>query len=285
MPPLTSTVPTPIHPFESPTTLPTPHYPPLSLPDVEMDVLTRVAYLVLGLRDLWALRGIIGGAEEQRIVQEVEHALAEEVVSTLHALEMWGPRSDGDVKLENIGPDHNVEDFGREVLRTGSEMDDNIDTAKPDDPDPDPSQRCGVCLDAYTSSHPAFLISACNHIIGKPCLDTWLNGTAQNANLCPFCRMQMCERRARRPTGPSTNIFAEQNALVNRLTRALLLLQDMDILLTEFFAGGYAGSWLADTMCGVNMRLFENGVGFAFVQDEMEDLGWRLRRVDWAASD
>ncbi|KAF2630125.1 hypothetical protein BU25DRAFT_311985, partial [Macroventuria anomochaeta] len=116
--------------------------------------------------------------------------LQDEIVCQLTRLEQILQSPAKDIELENVGPDHNVDDFGDGIsLTTATIVSDYRDQ----------SQRCCICLDNYNKTHTAFLITACKHTVGKSCLAQWLNSTSSNANLCPHCRTLLCERRARQP--------------------------------------------------------------------------------------
>lgn len=261
-----------------------------------MDVITRVAHRILGLRNDYYFSAIracrapheqtaaMDQSQTERVIRECTDALTGEIFRILSRLEVLLPNATADVELENVGPDHDVNHFGRDVSQHTKFLAD--DMVKPDEPDEnDPSIRCCICLDTYnTTTHPGFLVSRCNHIIGKPCLSTWLNSTSCNSNLCPYCRAQLCERRTRRPRHPLSATTAEQHALVDRLHRAMDLLEDVARLFDEIFQTRVTeGQWFDDAMEALNRSLFESGMGFGFVSDGFERVVWRLRRVDWGS--
>jgi hypothetical protein len=230
---------------------------------VNMDVFMRVAHRLINLKNVYALniiRESRAAAERARMakdpmfdmeLRECTELLAKEMVRILGRLEeMLVLAVEGrgsDVELENVGPDHIVDDFGCEIVAREVSM-----------------LKCG-------------------HVVGKPCLAMWLNSTSTNSNLCPCCRTTICRRRSRRPAEHVISQSMEQNNLIVRMNRAVRLLEDTDQLSNEVFANGAAASknkWFTTAIEAVNSRLFETGVGFAFVHTGVgEQLG--LRRVDW----
>ena len=137
--------------------------------------------------------------------QECTESLQIEIVRQLTQLELLLPSPAKVMELENVGPDHNVNDFGRSLSLTMATASD----------DRDQSQRCYICLQVYTALHPAFTTTKCSHIIGKPCLTCWLNNTSRNANLCPHCRTPLCERCPHGPAGTNLMILNEQRSILN----------------------------------------------------------------------
>jgi hypothetical protein len=258
---------------------------------VNMDVFMRVAHRLINLKNVYALniiRESRAAAERARMakdpmfdmeLRECTELLAKEMVRILGRLEeMLVLAVEGrgsDVELENVGPDHIVDDFGCEIVAREVSMLKSF---------ADEALRCCICLDPYSSaSHPAFQLTKCGHVVGKPCLAMWLNSTSTNSNLCPCCRTTICRRRSRRPAEHVISQSMEQNNLIVRMNRAVRLLEDTDQLSNEVFANGAAASknkWFTTAIEAVNSRLFETGVGFAFVHTGVgEQLG--LRRVDW----
>lgn len=118
------------------------------------------------------------------------------------------------IELENIGPDHNPADYGANVQDALPCLQDVSKLEGAEGIDCDQYHRCCVCIEDYTTEHPAFLIKNCGHILGEPCFETWVNGTQPNANLCPVCRAQLCDRRPRRPRRGQVE---EQDRLEHRL--------------------------------------------------------------------
>lgn len=150
------------------------------------------------------------------------------------------------VHFENIGPDHNVDDYGRDIyLRDCSytQLDDRDDKS-----------RCCICLEPYTAAHTAFEITACKgrHIVGKSCLSTWLNGTTLNANTCSQCRVELFERRALRPA------IEPNNEAYSRLLRALDTFRNLERLRNELFGPESAAGFLWNVIYGVNYESFQN---------------------------
>ncbi|KAF1843743.1 uncharacterized protein K460DRAFT_287338 [Cucurbitaria berberidis CBS 394.84] len=257
-----------------------------------MDVFTRVAHRIVHLGNVYHLKlvhgtrtpaervKIIGDIQYERVIRECTAALTDEIARILTRLEVLLPNTQIDVELENVGPDHSVDDFGREVLQQIKFFADTDADAN------DHAVRCCICLDGYDAkTHTGFLVAQCGHIIGKPCLSTWLNSIAKNSNLCPCCRTRLCERRHRRPKPLGhPALSAEQQDLASRLNRALGLMEDTSTLTDVMFADRVVdGQWFEDAMVELNRMLFENGVNLGFMRDGFEGLGWRLWRLDWAS--
>ncbi|KAJ4300743.1 hypothetical protein N0V90_002831 [Kalmusia sp. IMI 367209] len=138
-------------------------------------------------------------------------------------------------ELENVGPDHDIDDLGQDLIDEHPEdrntsptenslaaSDSNgeptpISSAFPS-PVPSPAsptvpkdtvtttpvddyghyQLCCICFEPYSDTHQAFILGPCSHVVGKLCLSNWVNSTTGNANLCPQCRAPLCTRRPRR---------------------------------------------------------------------------------------
>lgn len=203
---------------------------------------------------------------------ECTQSLQDEVVRQLTRLEQLLPSPEKGIELENIGPDHNVDDFGQEV----SSM-----TASTGSDDRDQIQRCCICLETWSETHPAFLITICKHTVGKPCLSQWLNSTSRNANLCPHCRTLLCKRRARQPKGITSAILSEHHSISERLDRAIIMIGDFEKLQDELFGTEAAAAYSKEAMYNLNYRLFENDIGFCLECEGGTAGKWGVRRVIW----
>ncbi|KAF2500447.1 hypothetical protein BU16DRAFT_602279 [Lophium mytilinum] len=73
-----------------------------------------------------------------------------------------------------------------------------------------PPADCAVCLE--DADIPDAVSIPCSHVVHRKCLRMMVNGTANNSNRCPYCRLQLCERRTRVP-GPTLHFF-DQRATV-----------------------------------------------------------------------
>lgn len=260
----------------------------------EIDLFSRVKVRVRNLQNIHSLniiRETRSQAERTRMqkdptflkeLHDCTDLLVDETYRVLHRYEHIQTLLPEETELENIGPDHNVNEFGCNIASPHTPKtpldatDDNIKL--------DHTQRCCICLDTYTS-HPAFKLSQCSHVIGKPCLATWLNSTAKNSNTCPFCRAELCTRRVRKISARTEALQTEQEELDRCLARALGLLEDVDRLANTIYGDGAhatLASWTGDAVVEINRRCFENGVMFGFTRNAGVGLGWRLVRVDWA---
>lgn len=243
----------------------------------DIDVVEQVTHRLNNIRTAYYLNFIEtsgSNAERQRMMHdpifiseftECTLALQDEIVTQLTRLDALIPSSNKDLELDNIGPDHNIDDFGSEIyFQTPLTITDH-------------SERCCICLSPWTSTHPPFRTSACAHIIGKPCLARWLNSTARNSNLCPCCRAVLCERRARKP---KTVAVGEHEAISSRVGRAIISLGDFEKTQLELFGVGRADDYMRGAMEAINYRLFEGGVGFC-MQCDWAARRWGVRRVRW----
>ncbi|KAF2685854.1 hypothetical protein K458DRAFT_364969 [Lentithecium fluviatile CBS 122367] len=270
--------------------------------DEEMDLLERVQRLIADLRNVYNLniiyetrhpgvtRRIQEAGQFDAEIRELGKLLGDEVVRLLRCLEALDPYFDKEVELENVGPDHDINDFGQEIqmvidcfqedAKAGG-LDGESDG---DGQDRDHSRRCCICIDEYTMQHPAFLLLRCGHILGAPCLDAWLNGTAASANLCPHCRAQLCKRRARRPkpSPPQTQTEQEKKALYERLQRIGKLFTEVSRVYGDLHGEGKFVEHFNGTMRGLNGRFAREGVTFWFcranVRGRLGVRGWRLTR-------
>ena len=200
-------------------------------------------------------------------------ALQDEIVHQLTRLEQLIPSPTKDVELENVGPDHSIDDFGQEQPPHHP----SATSSQTAPGNRDPSQHCCICLEVYSESHKAFLITACNHTVGKQCLARWLNSTSRNANLCPHCRAPLCERRPRRPA----SVIVSHREISVRVGRAIIMLGIFEKLQEELFGRGAGFEYTKKAMDGLNYRLFQRDVGFRLDREGMPGGRWGIRRMRW----
>jgi len=265
--------------------------------DQTVDIITRIAgriehlrhcYMQLIIRSTRSEAELSRMANDPRILAELHDctdAVVDELCRDLVREFDIDRLSYGDVELENIGPDHDVNDFGSDVAHTDpavTELQNIPPTALTvkDDNKIDHTQRCCICLDDFTS-HQAIRISLCNHIIGKTCLSTWLHSTTTNAHQCPLCRTELCARRARQP---AAHLDTERAAIVSRVHAELCVIDDIDTLANHIFGGGSSasvGAWSADVNRMMNRWFREEGVPLAWRRLGGTSVGWDLVVVDW----
>lgn len=204
------------------------------------------------------------------IFNECTELLQDDIVSQLTRLAQLN--SEMDIELENIGPDHNLDDFGHELPPTAM--------TEPSDHRYQ-SLRCCICLEGYTCAHQPFLIVACRHTVGKPCLAQWLNSTCRSANLCPHCRTPLCQRRPRHPRGLSSTIPGEYRNTNDRIRCAVVALEECVALKEELFGPEVADEYTRETMDDLNYRLFENDIGYCM--DWLDEIAGKLclREMSW----
>ncbi|KAF2252410.1 hypothetical protein BU26DRAFT_256612 [Trematosphaeria pertusa] len=264
----------------------------------DMDLLTRVDRRLVNLRNVYSLNIITetrsphawqrmrAQGQFEREIRELGAALQDETIRILLRMDTLLPHLAEPVEMENIGPDHDIDDFGREIqlsaadakLQEGNALGQEVD-------EHDHTRRCCICLEAYHGpEHPAFFLTRCGHIVGKPCMANWLNSTARNANLCPHCRTPQCARRPRRPVRRSLAEREEQGELELRLRRSGDLMRSVSEIHGCLYGREAVRDWFDDAMRALNERFFFEGVGFVFVADESTEVGWRLRRADWGAA-
>lgn len=245
-----------------------------------MDVLEQATHRVHNIRTAYYVNFVETSGSEterQRMMHdplfiseftECTNLLQNEVVHQLTRLNALHPNPGKDLELENVGPDHNIDDFGHQLPLSCSPT-----ISEPTDP----SNRCCICLCPWTATHPPFRITACAHTVGKPCLERWLNSTARNANLCPCCRTSLCKRRARKPKAIAAG---EHERISSRVGRAIIVLGEFERTQFELFGQQRADEYMRGAVEGVNYRLFERDVGF-LLQCDWERRLWGLRRVRW----
>jgi hypothetical protein len=69
---------------------------------------------------------------------------------------------------------------------------------------PPASEKCPICMEPYTDSHPAYQLH-CGHFVGISCLAKQINSPMLSANKCTLCRHELfptSQLRSRRPVGP-----------------------------------------------------------------------------------
>lgn len=249
-----------------------------------IDVLVQVASRLQNIRNVYYINMVemTRSPSEQRrlmhdplfneVFRQCTYSLQDEIICRLtHFDSLLLPLSGTDVELENIGPDHVVNDHGHDIP----------DPAPTSLDDRDHSQRCCICLENYTPTHPAFLISKCLHAVGKPCLMRWLNSTSRNATSCPHCRTLLCERRDRRPAGLPAATQAESRRVSDRLARAIIMLGSVERIYDELFGRDAASEYRKEAMDELNYRLFERDVGFCLEFGGPGAGYWGVRRVRW----
>ena len=256
-------------------------------------------YFVWGfLQEEMSYRAIADHMRQDPAVKEEFTDLAvileEQMTTALTRLDTLTRELNHDVELENVGPDHDVNDFGQAVpshrmrLRGKEEIADTNDH----------SISCCICLETYNgSTHTAFRLNACNHIIGKPCMQAWLNGTSTNSTLCPHCRALICTRRPRRPViSVGRPELEEEYSMVKALIqRIVVLIEEVDIVHFDVYSQGdernlevedivtREGGLMNVLMGEVNGTLAANGINFTFVSNNVGRVRrWRLRQTDLA---
>lgn len=250
----------------------------------------RVACRLLHMRNYYSLNVIMktrDHAERTRMqrdpnfkeeISELADLLIEDIIRILTHLDVLISEEHNERGLENVGVDHNVNDLGRLVPTHSKRIGEEAHDAQQEDQ----SFDCFICLDAYDcTTHPAFLLSACGHIVGKPCFAIWLNGSSKNSNLCPYCRTTLCTRRSLRLAVSTENAFEEQRSLKGRLNHAIAHLDGLNLMYIEIFGDEETGKPQFDILDSItvelNRRLAEGGVRFRFVEDESENGAWRIR--------
>lgn len=266
----------------------------------DMDVLTGVSHRIVDLRYLFvmcfvreesSLRANIArmrqAPEPKQEFNEVATILKRQLTTALTRLDTVARELDRDVELENVGPDHNVNDFGQAVPSHRMRLRGKEEIAGTNDH----STSCCICLDAYNGSkHTAFRLNVCNHIVGKQCMAAWLNGTSTNSTLCPHCRALICTRRPRRPVDSvgRQEIEEESSRVTTLIQRTMILIEEADIVHFDVYGASEKefhevvtreGGFMSTLMGEANETLAANGMSFAFVAG---DRGWRLQ---WAELD
>ncbi|KNG47652.1 hypothetical protein DDE82_004407 [Stemphylium lycopersici] len=256
----------------------------------DWSIYQRVACRLLHMRNYYSLNVIMktrDPVERTRMqrdpnfkeeIRELADLLTDDIIGILTHLDMLISEEQNERELENVGADHNVNDFGQLIPTHPKRLGEDVHDAQ----EKDQSLICCICLDIYDRKmHPAFLLNACGHVVGKPCFATWLNGSSRNSNLCPYCRTTLCTRRCRRPAMPTENPFEDQRSLKGRLNYAIAHLDGLNLMYIEIFGDEKTGKPRFDILDSItvelNRRLAEDGVRFRFVEDRSERGAWRIR--------
>ncbi|KAF1923633.1 uncharacterized protein M421DRAFT_310604 [Didymella exigua CBS 183.55] len=191
------------------------------------------------------------GDLEQHMFGQCAKSLQAEIINVLTRTDQLRRYARSGVTFENVGPDHNVNDYGRDVIlhNSSSAVSDGRDDRS----------RCCFCLEPYSTIHTAFEITACAHSVGKACLSTWLNSSSLNANTCPHCREELFERRARRPAAHPNDGELEQldTRFWREIDRLWELAKSRDELGPEA-----ATRFFRSVIAEINYTFFENDVSF-----------------------
>ncbi|KAE8844988.1 hypothetical protein PTNB73_02958 [Pyrenophora teres f. teres] len=268
-----------------------------------MDILTGFDYRIGNLRNSFALDVLkeesINLMQRDPNVEQEFHDLANlferQIMMALTRLDMLTQEITRETELENVGSDHDINDFGQAApshrmrFRGKEEISDERDH----------SILCCICLAQYNgTTHSAFRLDACNHIMGKPCIEAWLNSTATNSTLCPHCRTCICTRRPRRPkiSSATTEIVEEYTGLKRHIKRVVALAEEASKVYFEVYNGSDEhdkanhigirnGDWMNRLISQLNRRLATNRVNYLFLL-MLSDVGrgmiWRLQRTDLA---
>ncbi|KAF2814271.1 uncharacterized protein BDZ99DRAFT_495789 [Mytilinidion resinicola] len=105
-------------------------------------------------------------------------------------------------------------------------------------------EDCGVCLES-TGALDAVVI-ACEHCFHRKCLRELVNQVGNSSNMCPYCRLVLCERRARAP-GVTNHMF-DQRSAIEAMRGIYFARRDMDRLkelYEEVFDEKPRADWLA----------------------------------------
>jgi hypothetical protein len=208
---------------------------------------------------------------ERQLFNRCVELLQADIIRILTRMDQMHTALWTDVELENVGPDHDVDDYGFEV----TPRDSRSTTLDPYDD----TSHCCICLVPYTSAHTAFEITACRHTVGKACLSTWLNGTSLNANTCPQCRAELFKRRDLQPVAHSND--AEFAQLDIELLRAMDIFGELERLQDEMFGPEAAAEFFEKLTREINYNFFENDISFMVVSEDGTRPVLGVRRVDW----
>ncbi|KAF3004808.1 hypothetical protein E8E13_003420 [Curvularia kusanoi] len=209
--------------------------------------------------------------------KECVELLLKEAVKELARLDLITPSSLELSRMDNneyvnVGPDHNLDDFGHQnPVPSTTPFPDNNSSSDP----------CFICLEPFDSDHPPFLITACNHTFGKPCLEAWVNGTSVNANQCPYCRTPLCKRRKRVPA--TAHMTPEQQDCNARIYRVEKMVNTFTMIRKELWGPEEARKYTCWVLDELNWRLFQNDIGFKVHHNRRGK--WSIMRVSWHGDD
>ncbi|KAF2501327.1 hypothetical protein BU16DRAFT_522305 [Lophium mytilinum] len=168
-----------------------------------LDMLTKFAFVYANDgQDAVALAYVIRkldiGRHTAHLIEQSD-ITAELLVAQLNEIDQAARAANGgDVVLENVGPDPEVEKLGELWV-----------VPKPSEDDPSPITDCCFCLQPFSEKEdPAFKLSSCGHCVGKSCMQKWLCSVSNMSHTCPQCREVLLEPRKHRPV-PHSNEDAQ----------------------------------------------------------------------------
>lgn len=235
-------------------------------------------------------------------------SLQADLINTLTHIHQMSNFASSDITataVENFISNHNVDDYGHELppldnaagldgairledgsgLKAAKRLEDaeaSMGTS-PDGTNNNESHSC-VCLEPYGEAHTALEITACSHLVGKPCLTRWLNSTCPNANTCPYCRHPLSSRSNAQPSqidtqDEGTQMWTQVEQTVAKLVRLCVQLctQRREQYEGECTLGGV----LEDVLNEVNFEFFLNDVGYCLEYMEATELWVLVRCVEW----
>jgi hypothetical protein len=257
----------------------------------KVDVIERVQCRLQNMRIVFSLNVICGTEDESvknrmredgcfnREMQELNQLLETEHVRVLHRIQALTPQFGKEIELENIGPDHDIHDFGQDIQPALGQYQKSANTEGLDSEERDHTHLCCICIDKYDNVHPAFLLHRCGHILGASCFATWLNSTAPRANLCPQCRMKLCDRRRRRPR---KTLDVQTKEEVDGLYQHLKVIGGLVTSISNVYAMLYGSDEFTahfnGTVARLNARFLSEGLHFHCETVESRQDVWRLRR-------
>ncbi|ORX95923.1 hypothetical protein BCR34DRAFT_445844, partial [Clohesyomyces aquaticus] len=64
---------------------------------------------------------------------------------------------------------------------------------------------CPICTDGKKPGEDLRKPRNCEHVFHLDCLDEWVNGTAENSNKCPVCRVEFTREQRQLARGDMAN--------------------------------------------------------------------------------
>ncbi|KAF9701569.1 hypothetical protein EKO04_000750 [Ascochyta lentis] len=200
--------------------------------------------------------------------------LAIELVNVLTELDalLPGMRYEEIYTLE--GPDHDIATVG--TLLPDSELrsrqDEVLQTdVLPENWERDHRIRCVLCLENYTTYDPAFQL-ACNHIVGRTCMSTWLNSTNAQATSCPHCMRVLCPPRTRTMISPTAEQIARANTIRTHRDKVGNIASVALRVVLKAYGLVRAQTVAQNVVDVVNAGLVRNGVQFRLLSRYVENL-------------
>ncbi|KAF2106387.1 hypothetical protein BDV96DRAFT_654773 [Lophiotrema nucula] len=248
-------------------------------------------------QDAVHLVNLRGDSQIRQAIVSFNASSRAELLQFLTELNQLEPNITEANEFENVGEDHDIELLGQNItnLELRTLQNDLLHTSpnalgNHDDRNRDSCMRCVICLEQFDFANEIpFRLHECSHMVGKQCLNSWINGTNAQSNSCPVCRNTLCERRPRRPIDPMSRLPPSQvehiNLLRDYVDRAIYRLERILQFVTEIDGMQGVMSYCADFEA-INDELRQRQIRFQIWPTMTNDndnwkLAFEIDRVAW----